>query len=72
MTQLLEQVIATVRKLTQPEQDAIAALILEELADEHCWDEAFSRSQHQLAQLAAKVREDIHAGRVCTSGIDAL
>jgi hypothetical protein len=34
MTQLLEQALAEVRKLSAPEQDAIAALILEELADE--------------------------------------
>jgi hypothetical protein len=64
MTQLLEQAFAAVRKLPEPEQDAIAALILEELADERRWDEAFARAQEPLARLAAKVREDIRAGRV--------
>ena len=34
MTQLLEQVFAEVRKLPEPEQDAIATLILEDLTDE--------------------------------------
>jgi hypothetical protein len=72
MTQLLEQALAEVRKLPQPEQDAIAALILEELADEERWAEAFARSQDQLARLAAKVRDDIRAGRVRSAGMDEL
>ena len=72
MTQLLEQALAEVRKLGEPEQDAIAALILEELADERRWDESFARSQKQLADLAAKVREDIRAGRVRATGMDEL
>jgi hypothetical protein len=63
MTPLLEQALAEVCKLAKPEQDAIAALILEELADERRWDEAFARSQEPLARLAAKVREGIRAGR---------
>ncbi len=64
MTQLLEQALLEVRKLPEPDQDAIAALILEELADERRWDDAFARTQEPLARLAAKVREDIRAGRV--------
>jgi hypothetical protein len=72
MTQLLEQALAQVSKLTQPEQDAIATLILEELADEQRWDETFARSQDRLARLAAKVRDDIRAGRVRDAGVDEL
>jgi hypothetical protein len=72
MTQLLEQALAEVRKLAEPEQDAIAALILEELADERRWNEAFACSQAPLARLAAKVREDIRAGRVRRVGMDDL
>ena len=72
MTQLLEQALAEVHKLPPPEQDAIAALILEELADERRWDEAFARSQEPLARLAAKVREDIRAGRVRRAEVDEL
>lgn len=63
MTQLLEQAIAEARKLPEPAQDAIAALILEQIADDRAWDEAFAGSQGQLAKLAAKVREDIAEGR---------
>jgi hypothetical protein len=59
MTQLLEQALIEVKKRPEPEQDAIASLILEELADEERWQESFARSQDQLAHLATKVREDI-------------
>ncbi len=64
MTQLLEHAIAEVQKLPGPAQDSIAALILEQIADDRAWDESFARSQDQLARLAAKAREDIAAGRV--------
>jgi hypothetical protein len=72
MTQLLEQALAEVKKLAGPEQDAIAALILDELADERRWQETFARSQERLAHMAAKVREDIRAGRVQSGGFDRL
>jgi hypothetical protein len=72
MTQLLEQMIAEVRKLNPEEQDAIAALIMEELDDERQWDKAFAATQPQLAKLAEKVRADIAAGRVRDVGIDEL
>ena len=64
MTQLLEKVLTEVYKLSPEKQDAIAAVILEELENEHRWDKAFADSQDQLAQLAQKVRADIKAGRV--------
>jgi hypothetical protein len=64
MTQMLEQAIAEARKLSDPAQDSIAALILEQIADDRAWDETFVRSQDHLARLAAKVRDDIAGGRV--------
>src|SRR5579863_2139840 len=72
MTQLLEQALEAMRKLPSSEQDALAAIILEEIADERRWDEGFARTQPQLAQLAEKVRTDIRAGRVKDVGIDEL
>ena len=72
MTQLLEQALSEVRKLPEPEQDAIASLILDELADQRRWHESFVRSQDQLVRLAEKVREDIRAGRVQSGGFDQL
>lgn len=72
MTQLLEQAIEAIQKLPNSEQDAIAALILEEIADDRRRDEAFARSQSKLDGLAAKVRADIRGGRVQKLGIDEL
>ena len=72
MTQLLEKVLIEVYKLPPEKQDAIAAVILEELEDERLWDKAFAESQDQLAQLARKVRADIKAGRIKKIGIEAL
>jgi hypothetical protein len=64
MTQLLEQATGEVRKLPDAGQDAIAAIILEEIADYRRWDDAFARSQDQLERLANRVREDIRQGKV--------
>ena len=67
MTQLLEKALTEVYKLSPEKQDAIAAIILEELENEQRWDKAFADSQDQLAQLAQlaqKVRADIRVGRV--------
>jgi len=72
MTQLLQQAIDQMQKLPATEQDAIACLVLEELADEERWQEAFAQSQDQLAGLAAKVRKDIREGRVRKAGLDEL
>ena len=72
MSQLLEQALTEVRKLPEPEQDAIASLILDELADERRWQASFAASQDKLARLAAKAREDIRAGRVQSGGFDQL
>jgi len=72
MTQLLQQALAEIEKLPDGEQDAIAARILEEIADERRWDEAFARSQDQLGRMAERVREDIRAGRVKDIGVDEL
>lgn len=72
MTQLLEQAWQEIQKLPTGEQDAIAAIILQELADERRWEEAFSNSQSQLEGLAAKVRAEIARGKVHDRGFDEL
>ena len=64
--------LTEVHKLPPEKQDAIAAVILEELEDAQLWDKAFSESENKLAQLAQKVRTDIKAGRIKKMGIDEL
>jgi hypothetical protein len=63
MTQLLERAITEVQKLPEITQDAIAALILDQIVDDAAWEDSFARSQGQLARLAEKARADIAAGR---------
>ena len=72
MTQLLEKVLTEVQKLPPEKQDAITAVILEELEDAQLWEKAFSESEDKLAELAQKVRTDIKAGRIQKMGIDEL
>lgn len=72
MTQLLEAAIAELQKLPAPQQDAMAQVILDELADEQHWDRQFEQSQDALARLAAKVRSDIRDGKTRPIGIDEL
>jgi len=54
MTELLERAIAKLKDLPTQEQNAIAAMILEELEDDHRWEESFARSPDLLAKLAAE------------------
>ena len=72
MTRLLDKAIAEMNKLPTEKQNAIAQIVLDELNDEHLWDQAFGASQDKLAKLAGKVRQDIQAGRVKHMGIDDL
>ena len=64
--------LSKVYKLPPEEQNAIAAIILEELEDERQWQEVFAESQDKLAQLAHKVRADIKAGHIKKMDIDEL
>ena len=63
MTKLLEQAFGEASKLSQQEQDAMAAWLLAELASERRWDEVFSRSVGQLAQLAGEALAEYRAGQ---------
>jgi hypothetical protein len=63
MTELLEQAIARLKALPANQQDAIAAMILEELEDEIRWDKTFASSPDFLAQLAAEAMAEYHAGK---------
>ena len=63
MTQLLERAISEAARLPDPEQDALASLLLEEIASEARWSVAFAGSQSQLAHLAANALAEFHAGQ---------
>jgi len=63
MTQLLEKALSQVAKLPASEQDALAAIVLEELASERRWSESFAKSQDVLAQLADEALAEHAANR---------
>ena len=63
MTRLLERAISEASRLPDPEQDALASLLLEEIASETRWSAAFADSQTQLARLAVDALAEFHAGR---------
>jgi len=63
LTKLLEQAFSAASKLSEEEQDAIATLIMEELASERQWAEAFSKSQDELAKLTEEALEEFRKGK---------
>jgi hypothetical protein len=52
-----------VAKLPASEQDAVAAIVLEELAFEQRWAASFAKSQDNLAKLAEEALAQYNAGR---------
>jgi len=72
MTKLLERAVEKVKALPDNEQDAIAALILEELEDEVHWDESFARTQDKLAKLAADAMAEHQEGKTIELDPDKL
>lgn len=65
MSELMEQAIQRVRQLSEPAQEAIAAIILQEIEAEQCWDELFARpeSAELLSRMADEALAEIQAGR---------
>lgn len=59
MTRLLEQAVEAVEELPPDEQDAIAALILDELQDKLGWGEALARSQDEPAPFVDEAPGEI-------------
>lgn len=63
MTELLQQVIAQIKKLPAEQQDAIASRLMAELKDEQKWTEQFeSTTDEQWDWLANIVRQEIANG----------
>ena len=64
MTKLLDKAIQEARKLSQEEQDALGAMILDEIADEARWARKFAETRHVLESLAKQADTEIEAGDV--------
>lgn len=62
MIKLLEQAVAEIEKLPEDAQDAIAARLLADLADEKAWADRFAATtEAQWERMAALVRQGIGA-----------
>lgn len=72
MTDLLSLAISKAEELTSSDQDAIAALILEGIADDQAWSKKFATSERELSIWASKVRQDIAAGRLVDQSVEDL
>ena len=62
MTSLLQQAFEKAQALPKEEQDAIAAILIEEMASEQRWQESLARSRDVLDRLAVEAREEYRQG----------
>ena len=62
MTELLEKAFAEAANLPEHEQDLLAKALLEDLAAEGKWDEAFAGSHDELATLADEALAEFEQG----------
>jgi hypothetical protein len=63
MTKLWKKVSKTIERLPEGEQDAMAAILLEEVESEERWVAAFSESQELLAELAEEALAEYRVGK---------
>ena len=59
----LQKAFAEASKLPEDQQEAIASLLLQELASDRRWSEAFLKSQDQLADMADRALREYEEGR---------
>ena len=64
MTQALSAAVATAAQLPEEEQDALAAILLEEMESEERWSALFADSPNLLERMANEAIQDFQAGRV--------
>ncbi len=63
MRHALVSALEQVEKLPPEEQDALAAILVEEIASEQHWSQSFARSGHVLESLAAEALAEFNAGK---------
>ena len=63
MTKLLKKAFAEASKLEGHEQDALARWLIEELASQRRWEDAFTTSQDALGTLADEALLEHRDGR---------
>ena len=63
MNTRLEEAFAQASQLPPEDQEALAALLLDEIASEKLWDRAFAQSQDQISQLSDEALTEFMEGR---------
>ncbi len=63
MTKQLEKAFREATKLPPKEQNSLAKWLLEELASERRWSQAFARSRRQMASMAKAALVEHRQGR---------
>jgi hypothetical protein len=58
MTKMLERAFKKAASLPEPDQDALAEWLLQELESERRWQELFAKSQDGLSRLAAEALKE--------------
>ena len=64
MSKILDKAIEEARKLPPEGQDALGAIILEEISDEAKWAMAFVEKRHILEAIVAQADAEIDRGEV--------
>jgi hypothetical protein len=72
MGKLLERAIEEAHTLPEAEQEALGALLLEEIESERRWDELFSRPSTVIERMAQEAHEEHEAGRTTPLDPDLL
>jgi hypothetical protein len=67
MNALLEKALAEAACLPEEEQEAIATLILDEIAAERGWAERFAKTQDQLGALVRSARAEVARSDVASN-----
>ncbi len=70
MTDTLRQAVAKAEALPAPDQDALAAILLDEIESEARWDKLFARPESEtlLARMAAEAMREYDAGQTRPMG----
>ena len=63
MTHALETALAEAAKLPSSEQDALAAILLEEMASDQRWTRSFAASETLLESLATEALAEFESGK---------
>lgn len=72
MTELLKKAFEAAEKLSPEQQDALAAMLLDEIEADEDWDASFKASHNQLEALADEALREHRHGRTQPLDPDAL